>query len=108
MSQTERSARSGFEAPRFCPTSVAAALLNPHDGKITKIIIRTAIVYPATATLPNELTMRTKTIQLVWLIANWNIPLIDTRISRTMTFQSTRTTRAVIRTRLLPRKRIHS
>ena len=32
-SHTARSLRSGRLAPRFCPTSVAAALLMPHDGR---------------------------------------------------------------------------
>ena len=43
-SQTERSARSGRLAPRFCPTSVAAALLNHHAGSTEKITIRIAMV----------------------------------------------------------------
>jgi len=33
---TACSARSGFPAPRFWPTSVAAALLSPHEGRIAK------------------------------------------------------------------------
>ncbi len=40
---TERSALSGCLAPRFCPTSVVAALLNPHAGKIKNITILNAV-----------------------------------------------------------------
>lgn len=37
------SARNGFFAPRFCPTKVVAALLNPQAGKIKKTTFRIAI-----------------------------------------------------------------
>ncbi len=37
---TLSSARSISFAPRFCPTSVAAALLNPHAGKMKKMTLR--------------------------------------------------------------------
>ena len=40
----ERSARCGFCAPRFWPTSVAAALLKPQAGKKVKTMTRIAIV----------------------------------------------------------------
>src|SRR5262245_20026991 len=63
--QTDSSARSGLPAPRFWPISVAAALDNPHDGSSAKITIRMAMVHPATATLPNDATMRTTPTQLV-------------------------------------------
>ena len=39
---TDCSALSGFLAPRFCPTNVAAALLNPHTGNRKKIKFRIA------------------------------------------------------------------
>src|SRR5437588_12417692 len=55
---TEASARSGLPAPRFWPTSVAAAFDKPHDGISTNIRMRTAIVHAATATLPNDAMMR--------------------------------------------------
>jgi hypothetical protein len=42
--QTERSARSGCPAPRFCPTRVAAALDTPHEGSRVKMKMRTAMV----------------------------------------------------------------
>ena len=42
--QTEASARSGARAPKFWPTSVAAALLRPHAGKNMNIMMRIAIV----------------------------------------------------------------
>jgi hypothetical protein len=41
---TEASARSGSFAPRFCPSSVAAALESPHAGRIAKTMMRIAIV----------------------------------------------------------------
>ena len=44
VTHTALSALSGFFAPRFCPTSVEAALLIPHDGKIVNPIILIAIV----------------------------------------------------------------
>jgi len=37
-------ARSGRCAPRFCPTRVAAALLNPRKVKIAKMTMRMLIV----------------------------------------------------------------
>ena len=39
-----RSARSGFLAPRFCPTSVAAALASPKEGRMAKMTSRMAMV----------------------------------------------------------------
>ena len=42
--QTAFSARSGFLAPKFCPTKVEAALAIPQDGKNVKLIILIAIV----------------------------------------------------------------
>ena len=42
--KTERAARSGFFAPRFWPTSVAAAFDIPHDGRSAKTTMRIAIV----------------------------------------------------------------
>ena len=70
VDNTEVSARAGCLAPRFCPTSVAAALLRPHDGRMTKMMIRIAIVYPARAAEPKVLTMRTSPIQLVCAMVN--------------------------------------
>src|SRR5258706_334571 len=49
--------------------------------------IRIATVYPATAALPKELTMRTKTIQLVCPMAYWNMPFSATRTIRFITSQ---------------------
>ena len=48
---TDCSALSGWPAPRFWPTKVAAALLIPHAGKIKNITILMAIWYPAEASL---------------------------------------------------------
>ena len=44
MNQTARSARSGRPAPRFCSTSVAAALPTPNADSSTKRMMRTATV----------------------------------------------------------------
>ena len=55
---TDASARSGCLAPRFCPTSVAAAFDSPHDGIRTNMMMRITIVQAATATLPNEAMIR--------------------------------------------------
>ena len=52
------SARSGWPAPRFCPTSVAAAFDSPHDGISTNMMIRMTIVQAATDTLPNDAMIR--------------------------------------------------
>ena len=41
---TDRSARSGFKAPRFCPTRVAAALLIPQEGMSVNINTLMAMV----------------------------------------------------------------
>jgi hypothetical protein len=40
---TLRSARSGRPAPRFWPTSVAAALLRPQAGRMKNTTLRMAI-----------------------------------------------------------------
>src|SRR5215813_2255086 len=61
---TACSARSGRFAPRFCPTSVAAADPSPQEGRVEKITIRIATVYPAVAWLPKDWTIRTITSQL--------------------------------------------
>src|SRR4051812_37454946 len=63
--QTDASARSGFMAPRFWPTSVAAAFDKPHDGSSANTTIRMAMVQLATATLPKVLTIRTTPTQLL-------------------------------------------
>ncbi len=55
---TDVSARSGLPAPRFWPTSVAAAFDNPHDGISTNMMILITIVHAATATLPNDAMIR--------------------------------------------------
>ena len=41
---TERSARSGFPAPRFCPIKVAAAFESPHGGNRAKMMMRMEMV----------------------------------------------------------------
>src|ERR1051326_8655366 len=51
---TDCSARSGCFAPRFCPTSIAAADPSPHEGRVEKITMRMATVYPAVAWLPKD------------------------------------------------------
>src|SRR5581483_2923155 len=68
-SHTDDSARSGRPAPRFWPTSVAAAFARPHAGSSAKITIRIAMVYAATALLPNDAIVRTRTTQLVVAIS---------------------------------------
>ena len=55
---TDVSARSGWPAPRFWPTSVAAAFDSPHDGISTNMMMRITMVQPATATLPNDAMIR--------------------------------------------------
>ena len=62
--QTLRSARSGSSAPRFCPTSAAAAEANPQAGSIVKISRRIETVYPATAASPKLATIRIRKTQL--------------------------------------------
>ena len=67
---TDFSARSGWLAPRFCPTIVAAALAIPQAGRIVNIITLMAIVYPASATLPKVEIIRMRKIQLDEAITN--------------------------------------
>ena len=43
---------------------VAAALPSPQAGSMANMIMRTAIVYPAIAALPNDAMRRMSTIQL--------------------------------------------
>src|SRR5437868_8924616 len=62
--QTDLSALSGCPAPRFCPTSVAAALARPHAGKMVKMQIRMAVPYPEVAALPDSEMIFNKNIQL--------------------------------------------
>ena len=65
VSITLCSALSGLLAPRFCPTRVAAALLNPHAGKIKNTRFRIAIWKPADACVPPVVaTSCDNTIQL--------------------------------------------
>ena len=47
----DATARSGLPAPRFWPTSVAAALPSPQDGSQMNSNMRRPIVYAATAVL---------------------------------------------------------
>ena len=62
---TDASARSGRAAPRFWPTSVAAALDMPHAGISVNIMMRMAMVAPATASLPMPARMRMRKIHEV-------------------------------------------
>ncbi len=78
--QTAFSALSGLPAPRFWPTSVAAALAIPHAGRIVKMIMRMAIVYPARATLPKCDIMRIRKIQLEDAMINCPVPPAETLI----------------------------
>ncbi len=71
--QTDFSARSGWPAPRFWPTNVAAALLKPKAGKIKNTIHLIAMVYPATASLPKSVIMRAIAIQLAEPIKNCKV-----------------------------------
>ena len=65
--QTDRSALSGLPAPRFWPTSVAAALLMPQDGSIANTMILIASVLAAAAALPKLAMIRTTPIQAhIW------------------------------------------
>ena len=52
----------GLPAPRFWPTSVAAALLTPNDGSSANRMMRIAMALPATAALPKPVRMRTSPI----------------------------------------------
>ena len=58
VTHTARSARSGARAPRFCPTSVAAAFATPQAGRMMKMTMRIAITYPASTTLPKVARIR--------------------------------------------------
>ena len=62
--------------------SVAAALQNPHEGRMEKIITRIANVYPARAGDPNVAAIRAIPVQLAVLITICNIPLSEMRKSR--------------------------
>ena len=42
--KTDSDALCGWLAPRFCPTNVAAALLNPHAGSKKNISILIAMI----------------------------------------------------------------
>src|SRR5437867_1887812 len=70
---TDSSARSGCLAPRFWPTSVAAALLKPKAGKIKNTIQRIATVYPATAVLPKPVMILVIAIQLAEPMINCSV-----------------------------------
>src|SRR2546421_4070325 len=83
--QTDASARSGLPAPRFWPTSVAAALASPHAGRRAKSTMRIAIVYPASAALPNDARMRISATQLVVTMSDCSTALPDNRTMFSMT-----------------------
>ena len=73
--KTDSEARCGWPAPRFCPTNVAAALLNPHAGSKKNMRILMAIIYPAEATLPPvSATHLVRNIQLQDPIMNCKVP----------------------------------
>ena len=106
--QTEASARSGCCAPRFWPTSVAAAFDMPQAGIIVNIITRIAMVAPATASLPMLARMRIRKIHEV--IATSICPTPPSEV-RTM-FHSVAPCHAICdpSTRMCwpPRNRIHN
>ena len=76
---TARSARSGFPAPRFWPTSVEAAFESPQQGRMTKSATRMAITQPATAMVPKLAMMRISRIQGSMSASICPIPPTDTR-----------------------------
>ena len=82
-------ARSGFPAPRFCPTRVAAALLTPQAGSRANMMRRMAIVYPATAAPPKRAMMRKIPIQLEVPIRNCSMPTPEIRSRRFIVARST-------------------
>ena len=63
--QTAASARIGSPAPRFCPTRVAAALDMPQAGISVNIMMRMAMVAPATASVETLARMRMRKIHAV-------------------------------------------
>ena len=79
VSQTARSARPGRPAPRFWPTSVAAAFESPQHGRITKSATRTAITQPATESVPKPAMMRMSRTQGSTSASICAMPPMDTR-----------------------------
>src|SRR4051812_12265629 len=75
--QTDVSARSGFPAPRFCPTNVAAAFESPHDGSSTNTTTQMGMVQLAPAALPNVARIRTSHTQLLVAISIWKTAVPD-------------------------------
>ena len=76
---TARSARSGFPAPRFWPTSVEAAFESPQHGRMTKSATRMAMTHPATAMVPKLAMMRIRRIHGSMSASICAIPPTDTR-----------------------------
>ena len=69
----------GLRAPRFWPTSVAAAFDMPQAGIIVNIMMRIAIVAPATASLPMPARMRIRKIHDVIATIIWPMPPSEVR-----------------------------
>ncbi len=108
MRHTAASARPGSPAPRFCPTSVAAALDMPQAGISVNIITRIAIVAPATASVDTLARMRMRKIQAVIAMIIWPMPPSDVRTIPTSATTCTRRCRVRTRRCSLPRTRIHN
>ena len=66
-------------APRFWPTSVAAALLTPNDGSSANRTMRMPMVLPATAALPKPDRMRMMPIQDAVFTKFWNVAVPEMR-----------------------------
>ena len=100
MIQTARSARSGFPAPRFWPTSVEAAFERPQAGRMTKSATRMAMTHPATATAPKPEMIRIRRIHGSTSASIWPMPPRDTEHRFFATFHSTARSSRRIRSRL--------
>ena len=100
--QTAASARSDLPAPRFCPTSVAAALDMPQAGISVNIMMRIAIVAPATASVDTLARMRIRKIHAVIATIIWPMPPSDVRTICNIVAPCQRRATRAMRRRSLP------
>jgi hypothetical protein len=108
MRHTAASARSGSPAPRFCPTSVAAALDMPQAGIRVNIMMRIVIVAPATASVEMLARMRIRKIQAVIDTIIWPMPPSEVRTICHSVAPCQRRLVQRMRRCSLPRTRIHN
>ena len=92
----------GMPGSEVLPDQRGCGVAQSPRGQDKETTMRMATVYPATERQPKMETIRTRPIQLALAMANWSIPVSETRSRRSMTATLRRRWRARTRMRSEP------